>query len=65
MIHHTRQIFPCEMAIFFLKMDKFRSGFYRQVSINPERTWYSKLIWLNGEPAGMGTDTPSISIIFP
>ncbi|MCE8429759.1 MAG: sensor histidine kinase KdpD, partial [Candidatus Methanoperedens sp.] len=58
MIHHTRQIFPCEMAIFLpenglISVRASTDGFL----INPKELGIATWVWLNGEPAGMGTDT--------
>jgi two-component system sensor histidine kinase KdpD len=58
MIRHTGQIFPCEMAIFLpengqvsvkASTDKFQ--------INSKELGIATWVWLNGESAGMGTDT--------
>lgn len=58
MIHHTRQILPCEMAIFLPKNGQVSvrastDGF----QINPKELGIATWVWLNDEPAGMGTDT--------
>ena len=58
MIHHTRQIFPCEMAIFLpengeISVRASTDGF----QINPKELGIATWVWHNGEPAGMGTDT--------
>jgi two-component system sensor histidine kinase KdpD len=58
MIHHTRQILPCEMAIFLPKnghvsVRASTDGF----QINPKELGIATWVWLNDEPAGMGTDT--------
>jgi len=58
MIHHTRQIFPCEMAIFLpengqVSVRASTDGF----QINPKELGIATWVWHNGEPAGMGTDT--------
>jgi two-component system sensor histidine kinase KdpD len=58
MIHHTRQIFPCEMASFLpengeVSVRASTDGF----QINPKELGIANWVWLNGEPAGMGTDT--------
>ena len=58
MIHHTRQIFPCEMAIFLpengeISVRASTDGF----QINPKELGIVTWVWHNGEPAGMGTDT--------
>jgi two-component system sensor histidine kinase KdpD len=58
MIHHTRQIFPCEMAIFLpengqVSVRASTDGF----QINPKELGIATWVWLNDEPAGMGTAT--------
>ncbi|MCX9025201.1 MAG: DUF4118 domain-containing protein [Candidatus Methanoperedens sp.] len=58
MIRHTRQIFPCEMAIFLpengqVSVRASTDGF----QINPKELGIAAWVWHNGEPAGMGTDT--------
>ncbi len=58
MIHHTKQIFPCEMAIFLpengqVSVRASTEGF----QINPKELGIATWVWHNGEPAGMGTDT--------
>jgi len=58
MIHHTRQIFPCEMAIFIpengeISVRASTDGF----QINPKELGIATWVWHNGETAGMGTDT--------
>ena len=58
MIHHTRQIFPCEMAIFLpengqVSVRASTEGF----QINQKELGIVTWVWNNGEPAGMGTDT--------
>jgi two-component system sensor histidine kinase KdpD len=58
MISHTRQIFPCEMAIFLpdngqVSVKASTDGF----QINPKELVIATLVRLNSEPAGMGTDT--------
>jgi two-component system sensor histidine kinase KdpD len=58
MIHHTRQIFPCEMAIFLSENEQVSvrastDGF----QINSKELGIATWVWLNGEPAGLGTDT--------
>ncbi|HWR26454.1 MAG TPA: DUF4118 domain-containing protein [candidate division Zixibacteria bacterium] len=58
MIHHTRQIFPCEMAILLpearqVLVKASTDGF----QITPKELGIATWVWLNGEPAGMGTDT--------
>jgi two-component system sensor histidine kinase KdpD len=58
MIHHTRQIFPCEMAIFLpengeISVRASTDGF----QINPKELGIATWVWHNGEPAGMGTET--------
>ncbi|MCZ7401169.1 MAG: DUF4118 domain-containing protein [Candidatus Methanoperedens sp.] len=58
MIHHTRQIFPCEMAIFLpdngqVSVRASTDGF----QINPKELGIATWVWHNGEPAGIGTDT--------
>jgi two-component system sensor histidine kinase KdpD len=58
MIHHTRQIFPSEMAIFFpengqISVRASTDGF----RINSKELGIATWVWHNGEPAGNGTDT--------
>ena len=58
MIRHTKQIFPCEMAIFLpengeVSVSASTDGF----QINPKELGIATWVWNNGEPAGMGTDT--------
>jgi two-component system sensor histidine kinase KdpD len=57
-IHHTRQIFPCDMAILLPEAGQVlvkasTDGF----QITPKELGIATWVWLNGEPAGMGTDT--------
>ena len=58
MIHHTRQIFPCEMAIFLAENGEVsvRASTDR-FQISPKELGIATWVWHNGEPAGMGTDT--------
>ena len=58
MIHHTRQIFPCEMAIFLPEIGQVsvRASTDR-FQINPKELGIATWVWQNGEPAGVGTDT--------
>jgi two-component system sensor histidine kinase KdpD len=58
MISHTRQLFPCEMAIFLpdngqVAVKASTDGF----QINPKELVIATLVRLNSEPAGMSTDT--------
>ena len=58
MSRHTEQIFPCEMAIYLPENGQVSpkastDGFL----INPKELGIATWVWLNGEPAGMGTDT--------
>ncbi|VVB86568.1 Osmosensitive K+ channel His kinase sensor domain protein [uncultured archaeon] len=58
MIRHTGQIFPCDMAIFLpgngeVSVRASTDGF----RINPKELSIATWVWLNGEPAGLGTDT--------
>ncbi|VVB92121.1 Osmosensitive K+ channel His kinase sensor domain protein [uncultured archaeon] len=58
MIRHTRQIFPCEMAIFLpengqVSVRASTDGF----QVNPKELGIATWVLNNGEPAGMGTDT--------
>ena len=58
MIRHTRQIFPCDMAIFLPENEEVSvrastDGF----QINPKELGIATWVWHNGEPAGTGTDT--------
>ncbi len=58
MIHHTRQILPCEMAIFLPENGQVsvRASTDR-FQINPKELGIANWVWNNSEPAGMGTDT--------
>ncbi len=58
MIRHTGQIFPCEMAIFLPENGQVsvRASTDRS-QINPKELGIATWVWLNGKPAGMGTDT--------
>ena len=58
MIRHTRQIFPCDMAIFLPENGQIsvRASTDR-FQVNPKELGIANWVWLNGEPAGMGTDT--------
>lgn len=58
MIRHTGQIFPCKIAIFLpengeVSVRASTDGF----QINPKELGIATWVWLNGEPAGMSTDT--------
>ncbi len=58
MMSHTRQLFPCEMAIFLpdngqVAVKASTDGF----QINPKELVIASLVQLNSEPAGMSTDT--------
>ncbi|HEY9246630.1 MAG TPA: DUF4118 domain-containing protein, partial [Candidatus Methanoperedens sp.] len=58
MIHHTKQIFSCDMAILLPEAGQVMvrastDGF----QITPKELGIATWVWLNGEPAGMGTDT--------
>jgi two-component system sensor histidine kinase KdpD len=58
MIQHTRQIFPCEMAVFLpenmqVSVGASTDGF----QINPKELSIASWVLNNDEPAGMGTDT--------
>ena len=58
MIHHTRQIFPCEMAIFLPEYGEISVRASTDMfQINPKELGIATWVWHNGEPAGMGTDT--------
>ncbi len=58
MIRHTIQIFPCDMAIFLPENGQLsvRASTDR-IQINQKELGVATWVWLNGEPAGMGTDT--------
>ncbi|HMB44420.1 MAG TPA: DUF4118 domain-containing protein, partial [Candidatus Methanoperedens sp.] len=58
MIHHTRQILPCEMAIFLPEKGQVsvRASTDR-FQINQKELGIATWVWNNGEPAGVGTDT--------
>ena len=58
MMSHTRQLFPCEMAIFLpdngqVAVRASTDGF----QINPKELVIASLVRLDSEPAGMSTDT--------
>jgi two-component system sensor histidine kinase KdpD len=58
MIRHTGQIFPCEMAIFLpANGDVSVRASTDRFPINPKELSIATWVLLNGEPAGMGTDT--------
>jgi len=58
MIRHTRQIFPCEMAIFIPENGQISvKASTDRFQVNPKELGIANWVWLNGEPAGMGTDT--------
>ncbi len=58
MIHHTRQIFPCEMAIFLPENGQVSVGASTDsFQVNPKELGIANWVWLNDEPAGIGTDT--------
>jgi len=58
MIRHTRQIFPCDMAIFLPENGQISiKASTDMFQVNPKELGIANWIWLNGEPAGMGTDT--------
>ncbi len=58
MIHHTRQIFPCDMAIYLPEKGEISlKASTDTIQINQKELGIANWVWLNGEPAGMGTDT--------
>jgi two-component system sensor histidine kinase KdpD len=58
MIRHTRQIFPCDMAIFLPENKQISvKASTDMFQVNPKELGIANWVWLNGEPAGMGTDT--------
>ena len=58
MIRHTKQIFPCDMAIFIPENGQISVGASTdRFQINPKELGIATWVWLNDEPAGMGTDT--------
>ncbi len=58
MIRHTRQIFPCDMAIFLPEDEQVSvRASTDSIQINQKELGVATWVWLNGEPAGMGTDT--------
>jgi len=57
MIRHAGQIFPCDMAIYLpengqVSLKASSDG----IQINPKELGIATWVWLNGEPAGVGTD---------
>jgi len=58
MIRHTRQIFPCDMAIFLPDNGQISvKASTERFQINPKELGIATWVRLNGEPAGMSTDT--------
>ncbi|MFZ2071683.1 MAG: DUF4118 domain-containing protein [Halobacteriota archaeon] len=58
MISHTRQLFPCEIAIFLPENGQVSvKASTDRFQINPKELVIATLVRLNSEPAGMGTDT--------
>src|SRR5659263_112571 len=58
MIRHARQIFPCDMAIFLPEKGQISiKASTDMFQVNPKELGIANWVWLNGEPAGMGTDT--------
>ncbi len=57
-ILHTRQIFLCEMAIFLPENEQVSvSASTERFQINSKEIGIATWVWLNGEPAGLGTGT--------
>ena len=58
MIRHAGQIFPCDMAIYLPENGQVSlKASTDRIQINPKELGIATWVWLNGEPAGMGTDT--------
>ncbi len=58
MIRRTRQIFPCEMAVFLPENGQVSvKASTDRILIDPKELGVATWVWLNGKPAGMGTDT--------
>ena len=58
MIHHTRQIFTCEIAIFLPENEQISvRASTERFRINPKEVSIATWVLHNGEPAGRGTDT--------
>jgi two-component system sensor histidine kinase KdpD len=57
MIRGIRQIFPCDMAIYLPENGQVSlKASIDRFPINPKELGIATWVWLNGEPAGMGTD---------
>jgi|GEM_PF-2729435 len=57
MIHHAGQIFPCDMAIYLPENGQVSlKASTDRIQINPKELGIATWVWLNGEPAGVGTD---------
>ncbi|MCZ7356371.1 MAG: DUF4118 domain-containing protein [Candidatus Methanoperedens sp.] len=58
MIRHAGQIFPCDMAIYLPENGQVSlKASTDMIQINPKELGIATWVWLNGEPAGVGTDT--------
>jgi two-component system sensor histidine kinase KdpD len=58
MIRHIGQIFPCEMAIYLPENGEVSlKASTDRIQINTKELGIATWVWLNGEPAGMGSDT--------
>ena len=57
MIRHAGQIFPCDMAIYLPENGQVSlKASTDRIQINPKELGIATWVWLNGEPAGVGTD---------
>ena len=57
MIRHAGQIFPCDMAIYLPENGQVSlKASTNRIQINPKELGIATWVWLNGEPAGVGTD---------
>ncbi len=60
MIRHTRQIFPCDTAIFLPENGQVSvRASTESIQINQKELGVATWVWLNGKPAGAGEDTLS------
>jgi len=57
MIRHAGQIFSCDMAIYLPENGQVSlKASTDRIKINPKELGIANWVWLNGEPAGVGTD---------
>jgi two-component system sensor histidine kinase KdpD len=57
MIRHAGQIFPCDMAIYLPENGQVSlKASTDRIQINPKELGIVTWVWINGEPAGVGTD---------